>query len=339
MLGLKVKKENAEKIRQALKQRQLIDFSYKIFEKGRFIYIPIVEERASEAEKFGELVNESFERQKRERKKSLDELLGKELENEPKAYDVLGDIAIINETKHAKELAKAIMEVNKRVKTVIMKKGAVKGAYRTRAYIHVLGKRNYAATYRENGCTFKFDVRKVFFSTRLAYERDRISRLVKDGENVMVMFAGVGPFAIEIAKRHKDAKVVAIELNTHAYKSMLENIAINKVENVIPVKGDVSKKVEKFRNWSDRVVMPLPKSARNFFDSVLVTAKNPCIVHYYFFGKQENALEKEKLKIREFFEKKGKKVRFLFSRIVRPYSPGIIELVVDFEIYENKNTA
>ena len=41
-------------------------------------------------------------------------------------------------------------------------------------------------------------------------------------------FAGVGPFAIEIAKSHPRASVLAIELNPSAYGYMLKNIRLNK---------------------------------------------------------------------------------------------------------------
>ncbi|MGC9156836.1 MAG: class I SAM-dependent methyltransferase [Candidatus Micrarchaeia archaeon] len=340
MQGVKIEKIRAEELRKYLRAAGLLDLEHKIFSNNDLVYIPLIarpgRKELNEIKKLGgELCNVKFQKQTMKRGESIRKLIKEDL---PKAYDLLGNIAVINETKHAKKLAKAILQANPNVKTVVMKKSAVSGKYRTREFVHILGKRNFVAAYRENGAMFVFDIRKVFFSSRLAYERKRIAELVakaKKAENVMVMFAGVGPFAIEIAKACKACNVVAIELNANAYKSMVENIKLNKVTNVVAVKGDVAKAVEKYKGWADRIVMPLPKSAYSFLGSVLVAAKDRCVVHYYCFGKAKQAVEENEQKIKEFFEERGKKVKFLFSRVVRPYSPSEDEVVIDFEIRSN----
>ncbi|MEM3212267.1 MAG: class I SAM-dependent methyltransferase family protein [Candidatus Micrarchaeaceae archaeon] len=333
MLGIKVRKENAEKAKRYLRQRNLLNLNYKIFGKGRFIYIPVFRLDSAAAKMLNKFAAKpvigKFAMQKRKMGKRLKDLISTE-EKEALAYDVLGNIAIINESEHAKELAKAVMKANQNIKTVVMKKGAVKGKYRKRHYAYVLGKKNYIATYKENGCTFVFDIRKAFFSSRLAYERKRITEQVKEQEHVLVMFAGVGPFAIEIAK-HKRAEVAAIELNKYAYTSMLENARLNKTK-ITAVHGDVKKVARRFAGWADRIVMPLPKSSYDFLEQALETAKNRCIVHYYTFGKKESALEESKKAIKAFLNSHGAEPRFLFSRTVRPYSPSEVEIVVDFEV-------
>jgi len=342
MQGVKIEKTKAEELRKYLRAAGLLDLEHKIFSKNGQVYIPLAARPGTKVltkvkKLGGKLCNVRFQKQIRKRGESVRKLIKEDL---PKAYDLLGDIAVINETKHAKKLARAILQANPNVKTVVMKKSAVSGKYRTREFVHILGKKNFVATYKENGARFVFDIRKVFFSSRLAYERKRIADLVakaKKAENVMVMFAGVGPFAIEIAKACKACNVVAIELNANAYKSMVENIKLNKVTNVVAIKGDVAKAVKKYKGWADRIVMPLPKSSYSFLGSVLVAARERCIVHYYCFGKAEKAIEENEQKIKEFFEKRGKKVRFLFSRVVRPYSPSEDEVVIDFEIRSSQS--
>ena len=189
----------------------------------------------------------------------LDKIGVKKYREVAKGFDILGNIAIIDADKDtAREVARIIIDTHKNVETVLRKAGAVKGKYRTRKYAFVLGKRNYIARYNENACSFVFDVRKTFFSSRLAYERKRVSDLSKDGEKVVVMFAGVGPFAIEIARRNKKSEVVAIELNKNAYKYMLENIRLNKTGNVSPVLGNAASPSRKYKGFADRIIMPLP---------------------------------------------------------------------------------
>ncbi len=200
---------------------------------------------------------------------------------------------------------------------MLRKGGAVKGRFRTRKVYFVAGKRNYVATYRENGCVFRFDVRKSFFSTRLAYERKRLTELVKDGESVVVMFSGVGPFAIEIAKAHRNCRVVAIELNKDAHRAALGNKELNRVGNITLVQGDVKKLAPKYKGFADRVVMPLPKGASKFLGEALLVAKDRCVVHYYAFCRADR--EKETIEgIKAFVESHGRKFRLLAKREVRP---------------------
>lgn len=249
-----------------------------------------------------------------------------------KGYDILGNIAIIDVEKGERATAKKIMAEHSMVTTVIAKAGAVSGKYRIRKFRYVAGEKTYVATYKENNCIFKFDVRKSFFSNRLSFERARILDLVKEKETVLVMFAGVGPFAIEIAKSHPKAKVVAIELNKEAYKSMVDNMTANKIKNMTAVLGDVSTASNRYKNSSNRIIMPLPMKSMEFLDQVLLVAKKDAIVHIYTFGSKESAFAEARQKISEHAKQKGYKVSFLFERVARDYSFNQIEVAVDYKI-------
>ena len=85
-----------------------------------------------------------------------------------------------------------------------------------------------------NGCNAcvahcKLDVKKVYFSPRLATERKRVADLVSDGEEILDMFAGVGPFPFVIAKE-KSVDITAVDINEVAIQYLNENIKINKVK-------------------------------------------------------------------------------------------------------------
>jgi tRNA (guanine37-N1)-methyltransferase len=248
-----------------------------------------------------------------------------------KGFDVLGNIAIIDADKSvAGKVARIVMDTHKSVETVLRKGGPVSGRYRTRKYVFVLGKKNYTARYNENGASFVFDVRKVYFSPRLAYERKRITDLSKDGESVVVMFAGIGPFAIEIAKKNKKSKIIAIELNKMGYKYAIQNIRINKTDNVTPILGDAAKPPKKYKNFADRIIMPLPMDSYRFLESAFAMAGKRCIVHYYAFVDDEG--DEEIVKVKKFSIRHGRKFKLLGKRIVRPYSARTTEIVLDFEI-------
>ena len=77
---------------------------------------------------------------------------------------------------------------------------------------------------------FSVDVEKCYFSPRLSFERRRIASLVKSGEKVVNMFAGVGCFSIIVAKAASQVKVFSIDLNPVAVQYMEENVSINRVD-------------------------------------------------------------------------------------------------------------
>ncbi len=334
-----MRKSGAEKIKLYLARQKLMDINYRLVSSNEFIYFPIRSPSPAQRrflERNAKIVDAEFERNSGSQnyRDALRKALGDDYDSAVKSYDVIGSIALIEdaEIKTARKIAKAIMAINRNVKTVLCKVGPVSGVYRVRKYRHVAGVKTYETVYRENGAVFSMDLRRSFISTRLAYERGRISSLVGRKENVVVMFAGAGPFAIEIAKLHRDAKIVAIELNRSAYSYMLRNIRLNKADNIEARLGDVNKVAADYAGFADRIVMPLPKSASNFLGAALKVARKGCTVHYYAFGKRESAVADSKRTIKEFFARHGKRVSFVSSRTVRTYSPSEIEIVLDFKI-------
>ena len=251
-------------------------------------------------------------------------------------YELLGSIAIIEvpkgERRRERKIAESVMAANRNIKTVLAKAGPVSGVYRTRKFRHIAGQRNCTAVLRENGCVFTFDVRKAFFSGRLSFERSRIASLVSGKEKVIVMFAGVGPFAIEIAKRHPKSTVVAIELNRYAFACMRKNVAANRATNVTPVLGNVDSLASKYRGFADRIVMPLPMSSRLHLGSALMMAKRRAVLHVYAFGSIGSAAGELSRFVEARAKVGGRRARLVFSRKVRNYSAKEIEVVADFSV-------
>ena len=340
MIGIKVSKVNAEKVRKYLTKHTLLDNKHKVMSRNSFIYFPV---RNMNKDTFiflqsklgGKVVRVTFDTQNdmKSYKMMLKKALGDNYENAPRGFECIGNIAIIDaNAKIAKKIGSVIMEVNKNITTVIRKEGAVKGRYRKRKYSHVIGRRSFITEYKENGAVMKFDIRDTFFSTRLSFERSRIAALSKGNENVVVMFAGVGPFAIELALKNKEANVVGIEINRKAARYMKENIELNNTKNVAAVSGDVKRVSKNYPNFADRVIMPLPKDAGSFLDSVAIIAKKKCVVHYYAFVDINGGLENLVKKLNAFFSSRKMKFEVIMWRVVRPYSPKIIEVVIDFKV-------
>lgn len=346
---VKAKKNIAEKVRRQLLKLSLLDNSFTILSDSSYIYFPLKDQNGIQSlmgdfggelktvKKLGVRIN----RRADDYRYGLGRILTqKELKDFSSGYDAFGNIAVISLpdslAEKENDIAKIILNSNKNLTTILKKAGPVKGVYRVRPVKYLLGKRTYIADYKENGCRFVFDVRRVFFSTRLAYERNRISNLVSHGETVMVPFAGIGPFAIEIAKKRPDADVVALELNKYGVYYMKKNIEINKANNVEAVLGDFHEASKGYRLMFDRIIMPLPKSSTVFLDDAIAVAKSTAVIHLYAFYEKDR-INELKDEIIEHGKANKYKVTFLFERVVRTYSKSMIEVVLDYRI-EKQNT-
>ncbi len=221
-------------------------------------------------------------------KELLKNVLGEEeLEIAPSSFDVVGDIAIIKIPpqleKKEKKIGEQLLKF-KNVKTILKKEGKVGEEFRIRKYKFLGGEKRKETLHKEYGCRYKLNIEKVYFSPRIGSERERIVKQVKKGEKILVLFAGIGPYAIQIAK-NREVDIYAIEINPKAVKYFKENTKLNKVENKIKVfEGDVRKIVPKLKEKFDRIIMPLPKDAENFLDLAKLVSKKNTIIHSYIFA-------------------------------------------------------
>ena len=143
------------------------------------------------------------------------------MEELPTSYDVVGAIILIKLPKalfpYRKEIGKALLETHKNIRTVCLI-DPVSGELRTRNVTIIAGENQTLTTHTEYGLSFDVDVETTYFSPRLASERKRVADLVKPGEIVVDMFAGVAPFSIMIARYAKPKIVYAIDKNKEAIK-------------------------------------------------------------------------------------------------------------------------
>jgi len=201
--------------------------------------------------------------------------------------DIIGNIAIVKFDKEAgekKKIAEKLLKEHKNIRTVLEKTEKVKGRLRTFKTRFLAGIKTRETIHNESGCKFKLDVEKCYFSPRLANERLEIASKIKSKDNVLVLFAGVAPFSIVIAKL-SGAKVVSVEINRIASRYAEENVRLNKLDNVRIIQGDVKKIVPRLKQKFDKIVMPRPQLKETFLNSAFKAAKKGTEIFYYDFGK------------------------------------------------------
>ncbi len=316
-LCIRVPKRAGEDTRQNLIGLGVIDKNLRIRSEGGDLLIPVIKPTEG-----CEMEKGDFEEVKKE--KSPQEELGFF-----PAYEVIGDIAIIDQYESDGErIAEALIR-GKKIKTVVQAKSAVEGEYRTREYNFLAGEKRTETLYKENGCRYLLDVSKVYFTPRLATERMKVAGQVKDGDKVLDMFAGVGPFSILIAKKFPSAHVIAIDKNPVAIKYLKENVRLNRVANVEIREGDVREEIRGISD-ADHVIMNLPHSSLEFLEQAFSAVKKGGVVHLYAIAHEDDLFDGVWRKIEEGARQFNREVVALERRIVRPYAPYQYNVCVEF---------
>ncbi|MDD1745800.1 MAG: methyltransferase domain-containing protein [Candidatus Methanoperedens sp.] len=222
---------------------------------------------------------------------SLRELLKDKLQEEklllvPKGFEVIGDIAILNlppplyDEKHL--IAQALVSHSKNVKVVLLKKNKLAGEKRTAEFEILIGDRT-ATIHKENDCLFNVDIARTYFTGKLYFERSRIAGEVKDDEEILVLFCGVGPFLIPIAKKKK-VNIIGLEKNPFACALFRKNAELNHIDADIII-GDANSMNNLFKKDFDRIVMPTPYGQDHFLSLARPLLKPGGTVHFYTFKK------------------------------------------------------
>lgn len=202
---------------------------------------------------------------------------------------------------------------------------------------------------KENGVTYEFDFSKVYWNSRLGTEHDRIKGLLKSGDVMFDVFAGVGPFAIPAAKRN--CIVFANDLNPESSKWLLHNCKLNKVDKRVQVscvdgrefiRTVVKNKLLEYMNVTAgrkhqiHIVMNLPAMAVEFLDAfkhlLEMEPSSDAIlptVHCYGFSKDDDPQKDIKDQAEAYL---GSVLDSCMVHLVRNVAPNKEMMCISFEL-------
>jgi tRNA (guanine37-N1)-methyltransferase len=338
-LCIAVPKEKGEEIRKALLDNGLLNRELAIERDDEVLYFPIISDENEKAVLGYELIEKEFQQLERETK-SYKELLDipEELKSRlPTSFDIVGKVAIIKLEDelitHKEAIGKALLSANKSIETVALDRGVV-GEARIRDLEIVAGKRSTETIHKEYGIELEIDPSKVYFSPRLATEHWRLAETVEDGEIVIDMFCGIGPFSVLIAKHRNPKKIYAIDINEEAISYLKRNIKRNKVSDIESHIGD-SKALVPELPPSDRIIMNLPHSAFDFLSYAFSNIKNNGTIHYYEILNHNKKKERWK-EIEKMASEQGIKIEKLDETEVHTYSPESSLYCFDLKVISGK---
>jgi tRNA (guanine37-N1)-methyltransferase len=340
MKGLKVPKNKANQVRLNLLEKKLLDLNFKIQSSDDAVFLPLTQ--IPESDFINELgpdniniVDMGFEKvikAPRSIEAILEDIIPTEkLEDLKKSFDIIGDVVILEippELESEKVIiGEAALKFTKR-RSVYRKMSEVQGVTRTRKLELLAGVDNSVTIHKEFGCKLMLDVKKVYFSPRLATERKNVADQVQDGELILDMFCGVGPYVMNIALL-KNVEIYATDINPYAIQFLNENIKLNKLKGlVIPYLGDVKDFLRGTEQIFDRVIMNLPETSKSFLPLAIQHLKEGGVLNYYEFNHDVSAVPNSIINAAG-----SRETEILDIRKVKSRSPGVWHVGVDAKIY------
>ena len=251
----------------------------------------------------------------------------------PTSFDVIGDIAVLKVPEallpYRAEIGRAILEWNRALRVVAQDHG-VAGTFRVRKLEIIAGEPRTTTVHTEFALRYRVDVAQAYFSPRLGSERARVAGQVASGERVADPFAGVGPYAILIAKRQRPARVVASDANPIAVGFLRQNVAANRADRVEVREGD-ARRVLRDVGPMDRILLDLPHAAMGFLPDALAALAPGGTVHVYAI--LEDADREDRMEtLRRTVETEGRRVASLRAHVVRAYSPTQHHVAFDLTV-------
>jgi tRNA (guanine37-N1)-methyltransferase len=256
-----------------------------------------------------------------------------ETDLEVPSYERIGDIVVVNELDEIsrEDAVEAILEHNPGIDSILLKEEQVSGEFRVGGYEKIFGEVT-EAIHKEHGTRLKVDPTEMFFSEREGTERKRIFESVEKGEEILVMFAGAGPFPVTIAKNSEAGKIVGVEKNPDAVAYARENIEMNGVaDRAEMIQGDVREICPDLGEF-DRVLMPSPTNALEFLEEALGCVKDDGVLVVYSVQPKDDLYGEVIDSVEKTAEALDLEVEVLEKRVTADFSPAKRKVAVEFRV-------
>lgn len=334
--GVHAPRSEAEATRRALREHGLLRDDLDVLKTEEGVVFPVEEEgldaRLVDAG-LAEGADEWEFRSRPTRPRSYTDLLdwsAKDLARAPRAFDAMGDIVVLKVPEalwgRRGELGRALLAFQTGARAVFHDHG-VQGEHRTRELERIAGEGGSETAVTENGVRLRIDPAAAYYSPRLGAERARLVGLLRRGERVIDLFAGVAPFGVQAAKAGCD--VVCVDINPRACELADANAAANKVD--LDIRCGDARDVAPALDPADHVVTNLPHGAKEFLEvSVPLVRPGGTLHHHEILADQDLDARCEALV--EELDALGRTARILATRHIRNYSATESHWAMDLEV-------
>ena len=251
----------------------------------------------------------------------------------PDGYVRLGSVLLVRwpETlrPHFGPLSAALAEALG-ARSVLRVAGPVEGELRRPAVERLFGEETETIVV-EHGVRWRFDAARIMFAAGNRTERARAGRLVRPGETVVDLFAGIGYFAIPAAKVGRAARVVAVDRNPESVRYLRENVRRNGVEGIVEIHCGDNRTIDLPTGLADRVFLGyLPSAVPWIARALPLLRPGGGILHVHLVADARGAVPTAEAEVGAAVRAAGGvAVGPLRGRAVKPYGPGRTHVVVD----------
>lgn len=218
------------------------------------------------------------------------------------------------------------------VATVLVRSGPIAGELRTPTVERIAGEGTDTEVI-EHGIRWRFDAAQVMFAAGNRSERRRSGTLVRPGESVLDLFAGIGYFAIPAACSGRAARVIAVDKNPLAVRYLQENAERNGVsDRVRAVLGD-NRTVSLVPHDADRIFLGYLPSAVPWIPRGLDLLRPGGWLHVHTVEDARGARSRALTAVEKELTGVGlTPLEPPEARDVKPYGPGRTHVVVDVRV-------
>ncbi|MCI4357442.1 MAG: class I SAM-dependent methyltransferase family protein [Thermoplasmata archaeon] len=215
------------------------------------------------------------------------------------------------------------------VDTVLRRIGPVAGEFREPSVEPIAGGGG-ETTVQEHGIRYRFDATRVLFARGNRTERHRFGRLVREGETVVDLFAGIGYFSLPALVTGRAALVHAVEKNPVSFGYLSENLRINHVEGRARIHLGDNRDVALPKRTAHRVVLGYLPSSLPWVGSALplLLASGGWLHVHLLVGNREGPSGAARQVEAAVGASAGGSAE-VRAREVKPYGPGCSHVVVD----------
>lgn len=257
------------------------------------------------------------------------------IEAAPASWAVIGSVVVVDfgdvsaarrlDSAEQTAIGEALLELHGEADTVLAR-GGIDGTRRDPSGSVVAGSGDTETVHTEHGTTYALDLSETMFSPGNKAERARMGEVVAPDERVFDMFAGIGYFALPMARA--GASVTAAEIDAESHRRLVENARRNGVSNDIStIHGDCGA----VETTADRVVMGY-YDAYEYLDSALDALRPNGVVHLHEATPEAVFPDRPIDRLRDAAGAADRTVDILDTRRVKSHSAGIVHGVVDARV-------
>jgi tRNA wybutosine-synthesizing protein 2 len=252
----------------------------------------------------------------------------------PRGYQRIGDVILLKLRSDSMSLGPLIGRLYREelgASAVLSLERVGKGTERA-PKVHLLAGTNTETTVKDRGVSWTLDAASLMFSAGNMEERHRVTRLVRQGEKVADLFAGIGYFTIPAAKLGHASEVYAVEKNPVAFSYLERNVIANGVEDCVKAFCGDNRNVELPLEHFDRVFLGYLPSALPFVQRAAgLVSRSGGWLHVHTVV-SVRLREKALSIVSEDIRRAGRRPEKLTLRRVKSYGPARDHVVVDASI-------